>query len=155
MRMGGNEFRVDRDMVVGAFTDLVRQMSGKRIRRLAEHLRNRELSLNQYSILNIVHYEEGCSSIQLANRLQLKAASITYLVDSLEKRGLVARVENPDDRRSHTIHLTEEGLKLVGVPENHAEMLGVFEQLSQDELEMLYLAMRLIRNKCLGDEQER
>lgn len=47
----------------------------------------------------------------LANRLDLENSSMTGLLDRLEKKGLIVRIPNPDDRRGFLIYLTPEGIK--------------------------------------------
>jgi MarR family 2-MHQ and catechol resistance regulon transcriptional repressor len=60
-------------------------------------------------------------------------------VDNLEKRGLVERVRNTEDRRYITVHLTEEGKKLMKrVFPRHAKAIAEeFAVLSPDEQTML------------------
>ncbi|MGE5605740.1 MAG: MarR family winged helix-turn-helix transcriptional regulator, partial [Bacteroidota bacterium] len=47
----------------------------------------------------------------LANRLDLENSSMTGLLDRLEKKGLIVRKPNPDDRRGFLIYLTTTGIK--------------------------------------------
>lgn len=49
----------------------------------------------------------------LARRISLSPATITGIVDRLEKRGLVTRERSTDDKRKVEIALTEEGHELV------------------------------------------
>ncbi|RUS47285.1 MarR family winged helix-turn-helix transcriptional regulator [Cohnella sp. AR92] len=148
------EFHVNPDMIVQLYNEISKHFSSQRVRRLAEHLRKNDLSLNQFSVLNIVNHESECSSIHLANMLKLKAASITYIIDLLVKRGLVDRVENPEDRRSHFINLTEEGRKLLVVPEDTADLIQSFEALEQDDLDMLYLSLRVLKNRIIRNDKK-
>jgi len=46
---------------------------------------------------------------QLAERLTIDAPYTTLVIDDLERRGLVARTVNPDDRRSRLVTVTEAG----------------------------------------------
>ncbi|HVV09810.1 MarR family winged helix-turn-helix transcriptional regulator [Amycolatopsis sp.] len=48
----------------------------------------------------------------LGHRLNLEKSSLTGLVDRVEKRGLVERVDDPGDRRACRIQLTGEGASL-------------------------------------------
>lgn len=49
----------------------------------------------------------------LAQRLMLKHNSTVELIDRLEKRGYVRRIQNRDDRRSVLVELLPRGVKLV------------------------------------------
>ncbi|QGU04207.1 MarR family winged helix-turn-helix transcriptional regulator [Corynebacterium comes] len=44
----------------------------------------------------------------LANHLRITSASTTKLLDRLERDGHITRSPHPSDRRSHSIHITEE-----------------------------------------------
>lgn len=50
------------------------------------------------------------ASGELARRISLSPATVTGIVDRLEKRGLVRRERSPDDKRRLCITLTETGL---------------------------------------------
>jgi DNA-binding MarR family transcriptional regulator len=49
---------------------------------------------------------------ELSRLLHLEKSSLTGLVDRVERRGLVARVSDPRDRRTCRISLTPEGARL-------------------------------------------
>ena len=46
-------------------------------------------------------------------RILVSSGGVTYLVDRLEKRGLVERRDCPEDRRARRAHLTDEGEALI------------------------------------------
>jgi DNA-binding MarR family transcriptional regulator len=50
---------------------------------------------------------------QLAERLRIAPRSVTTVVDALEAAGLVARVQDPQDRRAILLRLTEAGEQMV------------------------------------------
>lgn len=50
---------------------------------------------------------------QLAERLHIAPRSVTTVVDALEAAGLVARVQDPQDRRAILLRLTEAGRQTV------------------------------------------
>ena len=41
----------------------------------------------------------------------ITTGTLTVMIDNLEKRGLVERVPNPNDRRSYVIRLTDTGFE--------------------------------------------
>ncbi|WP_440952682.1 MarR family winged helix-turn-helix transcriptional regulator [Methanococcoides sp. FTZ1] len=49
----------------------------------------------------------------LARFLELKKSSVTSLIDSLEKEGLVYRKDDPSDRRKVLISVTEKGIEHI------------------------------------------
>jgi DNA-binding MarR family transcriptional regulator len=81
----------------------------------------------------------GLSQRALAERLGVLPSRLVTLVDELETRGLVERRDDPEDRRSYALHLTEKGratLADVGrVAREHGESLCA--ALSVDERRQL------------------
>lgn len=53
------------------------------------------------------------SQLALANHLGIDRTVMTYLVDDLEKDGLVERRANPEDRRQRQVVATPKGLRAV------------------------------------------
>ena len=52
---------------------------------------------------------------QLHNRLLVTSGGMTGRIDRLQKRGLVCRTPDPEDRRSILVDLTERGLEVIEV----------------------------------------
>jgi DNA-binding MarR family transcriptional regulator len=53
------------------------------------------------------------SPTRLGKGLMLSSAGVTSRIDRLERRGLVRRLPDPDDRRGVIIELTDQGLEVV------------------------------------------
>lgn len=70
-----------------------------------------ELNFSQY--ITLKHLAEGTASVtDLAHVAQLNPGAMTRLLDKLEQRGIIARVDDPTDRRALRIHLTEAGMAI-------------------------------------------
>lgn len=72
---------------------------------------------------------------QLTQQLLLTSGAMTYRLDSLEKRGLIVRAPNPDDRRSIFVSLTTDGQStlLASLDTYMAEMKRVLAPLNATE----------------------
>ncbi len=70
------------------------------------------LTPQQAQLLTLVGPREMTHS-ELAGRMYCDKANITGLVDRLERRELVRRQPNPDDRRVSQVLLTDQGMELV------------------------------------------
>jgi MarR family transcriptional regulator for hemolysin len=66
-----------------------------------------------FMILALVERETCHSQAAIAERLGLDKTNLTYLLDGLEKAGLVIRITDPEDRRSRHINLTPQGAKAL------------------------------------------
>lgn len=137
------------EMLMDVYRELSDKMTKHRVVSFLKYLRNHDLNLNQYSILSFIDQQGPCLPLQFAEHLELKAATITYLVDSLEQRGLVRRTPNPRDGRSHYVHYTDAGRELVqgARSEGDESIMESFKQLDQDEADMLYIMLNLLRRK--------
>jgi DNA-binding MarR family transcriptional regulator len=71
------------------------------------------LSVSAMNVLMILTDTDGYPMNEIADLMIISKASVTSLVDSLEQKGLVERIANPNDRRSKTIKITEAGTKLI------------------------------------------
>ncbi|MFD4743823.1 MarR family winged helix-turn-helix transcriptional regulator, partial [Streptomyces virginiae] len=57
----------------------------------------------------LLYAEENVTAIRLAELLGMSRAGVSKALAKLEKRSLIARVQNPADRRSALILMTESG----------------------------------------------
>ena len=65
------------------------------------------------SALRVAGQPHRLSPTRLAKGLMLSSAGVTSRVDRLERRGLVRRLPDPDDRRGVIVELTDQGLEVV------------------------------------------
>jgi DNA-binding MarR family transcriptional regulator len=88
------------------------------------------------------------SPTTIAARLLVTTASITSLLDTLERRGLVARRPDPDDRRRLLISLTGEGRQVVDafLPEVVALQTALMDGISEPERQRLIRTLAAIRD---------
>jgi DNA-binding MarR family transcriptional regulator len=79
--------------------------------------------------------EQPLSSTEIANRLLVTTASMTSLLDTLERRELVRRVPHPHDRRKVLVEITAEGRATIGrvMPMVHAANASALSPLTEQE----------------------
>jgi DNA-binding MarR family transcriptional regulator len=99
-------------------------------RRLSVLLKAEDLSATQYNVLRILRgAPEGLPCGEVGNRMITRDPDITRLLDRLEKRGLIVRSRDSQDRRMVMARITPEGLKLLArmdepVRAGHRNQLG-------------------------------
>ena len=112
-----------------AFLDLLRT-ADVLTRRAFEVLKAEDLSSTQYNVLRILRgAPQGLPCGEIAGRMITRDPDVTRLLDRMEKRGLIARARDNQDRRMVLARLTPEGLKLVDrldipVQRMHCNLLG-------------------------------
>lgn len=67
----------------------------------------------QYSVLVVIGANPGLSQAELADRLAIERARLVHMLDHLQSRGLTERLPSPTDRRTHALHLTREGHRVL------------------------------------------
>lgn len=87
---------------------------------------------------------------ELSEQLCVAPRSVTDLVDGLERRGLVRRLPDPDDRRATLVEVAAPGTALLAAVASSrgAETARFFDRLSADDRAHL---RRMLR--CLVEEQ--
>jgi DNA-binding MarR family transcriptional regulator len=87
-------------------------------------------------VLGLLRDRGPLSPSELGERLIVTRATVTGVVDSLERRGLVRRTPNPADRRSLLVELTPEGGAAVTAVRTliHRHEKGWMSALSDAEL---------------------
>jgi DNA-binding MarR family transcriptional regulator len=98
----------------------------------------------QGSIVLMLYSGHYSTAAELARELYIDSASITRMLDRLEKRGLIMRMPRGDDRRVINLKLTDEGNKLAGqLPTLYGAVLNRhFIDFSADEVETLKTLLR-------------
>ncbi len=114
-----------------------------RLNRWAEASVNRaagenRLSLRQLSALTMIESEKTTLG-DVARRLMVTPAVVTGLIDRLERRGYVRRINSTDDRRRVLLALTDEGRAAAERVSNllQEEMAAALRGFSASELEQL------------------
>ena len=80
--------------------------------RLNRNLLTHEVTAEQWAILSTLWKKNGQTQQALADYANKNKASITHLIDNLEKRALVERSVDEKDRRNKLVYLTSEGADL-------------------------------------------
>jgi DNA-binding MarR family transcriptional regulator len=104
-------------------------------------------------VLGLLRDHGPMSPSEVGTRLIVTRATVTGVVDSLERRGYVRRTPNPGDRRSLLVELTPEGRAVVRevrtlIHRNEKEWMG---PLSDDDLRA-YIALLHRVQEGMGSE---
>jgi DNA-binding MarR family transcriptional regulator len=129
---------------------LLAQVGAHAAMQFAERLGVLELTPPDVGILRLLRSAAGLSQQELAAKLGIHPSRLVAILDNLEKRELVERRPNPDDRRLYSLHLTKDGgemlLRIGKVGQQHQDAL--LSALKKEEREQL--ATLLLR---IADQQ--
>ena len=130
--------RPDEVRALDAFIKLLRATKSV-TSRLERQLGKEGLTESQFGVLEaLLHLGPLCQR-ELSAKILRSGANVTTVVDNLEKRNLVRRARESDDRRYVTVHLSDEGRALVekALPDHVARIVEVFGPLDAAELQSL------------------
>ncbi len=107
-----------------AVFQMIEQVEKKLKRMTRETTRAAGLTPSQFAVLSSLWGKDGVPFKDLAAANWCTRPTMTGIVDTLEKKGLVVRERNPDDRRSLLVCLTDKGR---GMQKKARSMEAVFK----------------------------
>lgn len=107
------------------------------------------------ALSTIARSAEPSAQIAIAKRIGIEGPTLTRMLDTLEADGLVVRRQDPTDRRTKLIELTEEGEKALEeiMRVAHSFRTTVLKTLSDEDLDQVNeVTDKLMRLICAGSE---
>jgi DNA-binding MarR family transcriptional regulator len=148
--------QAERDKMIEHIARVLMQLSWLGQKQFARCVADHELTLPQFFVLGFLSKtEQRCSMNQLAEATHQDAATMTGVVDRLEKLGLVERRRSARDRRVVLVQPTAEGAALMEHVKQSRDMmmLRIFDTFTAEELASLSsLLVRLVAAMETGYE---
>ncbi len=94
------------------FGFLLRKSHRAFLRALARELGAHGVSTAEWSVLRVLWHRQAISQVDLAEQVGVQRSSLTALLDGLERRGLLLRTRDAQDRRKILLYLTAPGRAL-------------------------------------------
>jgi len=122
----------------------------------AAHVRSLGLTPPQFDIVATLGNTPGMSFKELGEKTLITKGTLTGVIDRLETRGIVRRVNSSSDRRSTRVELTEAGAKLFDdvFPGVVARTKQVFDKLGDAERQTLEDGLRRLREAFASFSKE-
>jgi DNA-binding MarR family transcriptional regulator len=127
-------------------------------RGVVQVLKEEDLSANQYNVLRILRgAPDGLACGEIANRMITRDPDVTRLLNRLEKRRLVERGRDPQDRRTVMANITRDGMKLLArldepILQMHRMQLG---HLGTERLRNLEMLLQEARQTAIAPANNR
>lgn len=123
---------------LSAYVKLVRA-SESVMGRVHRHLADAGLTVSQFGALEALYHVGTLSQAEIAKKVLKSTGNITMVIDNLERRGLVKRERDQEDRRYYAVQLTAEGRKLIGsiFPRHASKIMEEMSILSDAEQQAL------------------
>ncbi len=122
-------------------------------RYLSKRLSEYDVTPVQHGVLSCLMGKSYDTPKHLAENLSLETSTISGILDRMQKKGLIDRVVNKEDRREVQVRITEKGRELedkIGVitDEVNAEVLKNF---TDDEIAYIKNSLRTIASGNFGE----
>ena len=119
---------------------------------MAQKLAPYDITPSQYGVLNCLWMNKGtCLPRQIAELLCLETSTVSGILDRMQKKELIDRVINPENRREILVTITDKGAVLQEpvlkiIDEINHDVLADF---SDDEAAFIRKSLRHIAEKVL------
>ncbi len=127
--------------ILKLYTQLMRATNSV-TEKMHRHLLDYKLSMSQFGVMEALYHLGSLCQKDIGNKILKTSGNITLVIDNLEKRNLVKREKDPDDRRKMTVRLTGSGHELIKrIFPNHSKtayrIFSVLEPEEQNTLSVL------------------
>lgn len=124
--------------------------------RLQASVASHHLTLTEFGILEVLFHKGPLLLGEVQKRILVSSGGVTYLVDRLEKKGLVVRRECPGDRRARYAALTDDGQAVIeAVFPQHAEYIEtLMAPLSEAEQRIAVTLLRRLGRAAMEHPDE-
>ena len=133
-------------------TNLYRAVQAMRVKMEQEVLSKYNLSWTAFSMLYNLWIWNAMETRSLAKSMGVTVATVSSVANTMEKRGLVQRSVDPNDRRLVLLSLTDEGKNVMDelFPDFNRKESEIVAGLSEDDLAYLARMLRRINKNILA-----
>jgi len=102
---------------------------------VAADIRNMGLNTTDFGVLELLYHSGDQPLQKIGDKILLASGSITYVVDKLEKKGLLKRTQSEKDRRITYASITEAGVELLNhiFPDHWKQIEAITAGLTDEE----------------------
>lgn len=141
---------MDQDLFVSTMERWIKVVMHNSMANLTRYARDNGYSVQQLMALNFISRHESCGVSDLGERMGVTSAAASQLLERLVQQGLVLRTEDPNDRRSKLIALTDKGREILSDSDlARSSWLPVLEQnLTPEEFKQTLQVMKMLTEKA-------
>lgn len=125
-------------------------------RQLAARLAEEKVTMGMWYFLRALWEEEGLTQRELSRRIRMMEPTTVSALTAMERRGLVKRERDPNDKRRRIVRLTAKGrgLKKKLLPAAYTANVLALEGIPEEEIEQLKKTLAKVKRNLIAlDEQ--
>jgi MarR family 2-MHQ and catechol resistance regulon transcriptional repressor len=110
---------------------------------------NNKINITEFSVLEVLYFKGKQTIQQIGKSILISSGSMTYVIDKLEQKGLLNRIDCPNDRRVIHVVLTEDGMNFMKkVMPNHRDLIdNMFGDLTDQESETMVKLLKKVSKR--------
>ncbi|RWR13613.1 MarR family transcriptional regulator [Siminovitchia fortis] len=118
--------------------------------KIKQDVSNYGVNLSEFTVLEALYHKGQMTVQQICSKVLIASGSMTYVIDKLEKKGMLERKACPEDRRVVHLMLTEAGKAFMEkvFPKHQQLIEDIFGDVSEKEKEMLIDLLKRIGQRA-------
>ncbi|MCM3655157.1 MarR family winged helix-turn-helix transcriptional regulator [Metabacillus litoralis] len=110
---------------------------------------NNKINITEFSVLEVLYFKGKQTIQQIGKSILISSGSMTYVIDKLEQKGLLNRIDCPNDRRVIHVVLTEDGMNFMEkvMPNHRALIDNMFGDLTDQESETMVKLLKKVSKR--------
>jgi DNA-binding MarR family transcriptional regulator len=111
--------------------------------KLDKELKQYDITAAQFSVIIQIHSsDKPITAAEIAQRLGSDRPTISGVINRLEKKGIVHKIPNPEDKRSSYLEISQESIKLVNIikiksDELTVDMFSIYSKVEAEEFKSM------------------
>ena len=112
-----------------------------------------DISVKQWLLLKFLYIKDGQSQNQLAFLTNRDKGSLARLINTVEKKNLIARIPSKDDKRVNLIYLTKKGTQVYKTSKKSLEIVTktLHNEITDEEINTTIGILKKVINNIEGE----
>ncbi|GIO27295.1 MarR family winged helix-turn-helix transcriptional regulator [Ornithinibacillus bavariensis] len=117
---------------------------------IKKDISNYGMRTSDFEILEVLYHKGKLTVREVSEAVLINTGSITYVIDKLEKKGLIERNNCKDDRRVVYIQITAEGRKLMDniFPQHQKVIEALFDGITEEDKKTMIEVLKTVGQKA-------
>ncbi|HAM81902.1 MarR family winged helix-turn-helix transcriptional regulator [Ornithinibacillus bavariensis] len=117
---------------------------------IKKDISNYGMRTSDFEILEVLYHKGKLTVREVSEAVLINTGSITYVIDKLEKKGLIERNNCKDDRRVVYIQITAEGRKLMDdiFPQHQKVIEALFDGVAEEDKKTMIEVLKTVGQKA-------
>jgi MarR family 2-MHQ and catechol resistance regulon transcriptional repressor len=113
---------------------------------IKKDVKNYGFTMNEFAAAEALYHKGRISVNEIAQAVLIPNSSMTYVLDRLEVKGLICRLQDTDDKRTFHVELSKSGLAKLDdiLPRHYKVLTNLFGILSTEEQALLNDSLKKI-----------